>query len=260
MSEDRKDHLLKRIEEARKISLAQLSVEFEVSELTIRRDLKPMEESQLIKIGKGEVIYLHTDPLKGTVELDSGEEAIAEMAAALVTEKDRIIWIGGGNISLGIARRLEDVTLVTNSLRTASSALNRKGLKVFLVGEEVDPETHCLYGKSLEMVKEFTFNKAFIEADGYFNRRFLATTREAETASLLSGNVLEKFLVIHGKNLGNVHTARLRNLKEFKAVYTNTLKLSVLKEIESIPLKVMYKNMEAEEHDEKIIPFRAKNN
>ncbi|MBI5186392.1 MAG: DeoR/GlpR transcriptional regulator [Nitrospinae bacterium] len=260
MADDRKDQLLKRIEEARKISLAQLSAEFEVSELTVRRDLKPMEESQLVKIGKGEVIYLPNDPLNGTLELDPGAGAVAEMAASLVSEKDRIIWIGGGDISLGIARRLENVTLVTNSLRTATAALKRKGLKVFLVGEEVDPESHCLYGKSLEMVREFTFNKAFVEADGYFNKRFLATGMAAETASLLSGNVLEKFIVIHGKNFGNVQTARLTGLREFKAVCTDTLKRSVLREVESIPLKVVYQSVEAEEHDEKIIPLRAKNN
>lgn len=258
LSQLRKNQILKRIEEAQKISLAELSEEFKVSELTIRRDLKPLEESRRIKIGKGEIIWIPTDPLSGSSELAPAEETIAEMAASQVDEQDRIIWIGSGNISLGIARRIQNVILVTNSLLTASAAIKRNGVRVFLVGEEVNPETYCLYGKSMEMIKEYTFNKAFVEVDGYFNKRFLTSSEVAETSSLLTGNVLEKIIVIQGSNLGNVNTTRLKGLKEFKSVYTDTLTKSTLREIEQIPLNVESRNIEVEKHNEKIIPLKTK--
>ena len=255
--DDRKERLLKRIEEARKISLTQLSEEFGISELTVRRDLKPLEESRKITIGKGEVLFLPDAPLSDTTTLEPGEEIVASMGAALIEKKDRIVWLGGGNISQGIARKLTHVTLVTNSLKTASAALKREGVKVFLLGDEVDPDTFCLHGRSLEMIKEFTFNKAFIEAEGYFNKRFLLSSRAAETVSHLAGNVLEKIIVIRGKDFGNVQTDRLKGIKEFKGVYTDTIPRPILKEIRDIPLKVVSPHIEIEERNEKVIPIHG---
>ncbi len=259
MEQTRKDKILKRIEEFQKISLARLSEEFQVSELTIRRDIKPLEESRRIKIGKGEVVLIPDDPLGGTFEPDPAEETVAEMASSHVDEKDRIIWVGSGNISRGIARRIKNVTLVTNSLPTASAAIKRNNVRVFLLGEEVDPKTYCLYGKSLEMIRDFTFNKAFIEADGYFNKRFLVSSETAEIASFLMGNVLEKIIVIKGSNFGNVNTTRIKGIKEFKVVLTDTLKRSTLKEVEKIPLHVISQNIEVGSYNEKIIPLKTNN-
>ncbi len=256
--ENRKQQIVKRIEEARETSLAKLSEEFGVSELTIRRDLKSIEESRKIKIGKGEVVWITEDPLNGNIEIDPREEVVAEMAASGIDSKDRIIWIGGGNISMGIARRIENVTLVTNSLKSASAALKRTGVKVFLLGAEVDPNTYCLFGKSLEKIKEFAFNKAFIEVDGYFNKQFRFSSEMAETVSYLGENVVEKILVIRGDNFGNVNTEKVKGLKEFKVVYTDTAKSATMKEIEGMSIQVVSKNIEPEKRNEKIIPLKEK--
>ena len=150
------------------------------------------------------------------------------------------------------------MTLATNSLLIASAALKRKDVKVHLLGDEVDPESHCLFGKSLEMIRDFTFNKVFMEVDGYFNKRFLLSSRMAETVSFLTGNALEKFILIRGLNFGNVNTARLKGQKECNAVFTDTLGISIKTELEKMPLRVICQNVQAEKRDEKIIPLTKK--
>ena len=258
--EDRRKDLLREIKAKKMMSLEDLSKKLNFSKSTIRRDLKPLEESCRIKMGKGAVQFISNEPLSSTPYLDAGEEMIAEMAFSKINIKDKTVWLGGGNISIGIARRISNVTMVTNSIKTASAALKKDNVKVFLLGDEIDPETYCLHGKSLEKIQGFNFNKVFIEADGYFEKDFMVSLHEEKTASLLEcAKVQEKFILIAGKNIGSFNAKSLKGLEKFKGVFIDTLKNAIFKEIESIGrLEIKYDKREFNKDEDKVILLTRK--
>ncbi len=122
---ERKRAILDLLEKQGKVKVIELSETFDVSEPTIRRDIKELDE-------KGMLIRTHG----GAIAREEGEhepsfhekqdkyfkekESIGKLAAGLVNEGDTIL-LDSGTTTLQIAKELmvKNITVVTNSLDIA---------------------------------------------------------------------------------------------------------------------------------------------
>ena len=154
-------------------SVAELSSDLSVSEMTIRRYLDRLEERQLIKRTHGgawtgqemiEVDYR----IRETVHREQ-KEAIGRAAWDLV-EPGESIFIDAGSTNAYLALAIDGsrrVTVVTVSTVVAQALEGRPNVETILLGGKVHGPSHSLVGPiPEEMIDRFRFTKAFLGAVG----------------------------------------------------------------------------------------------
>ncbi|UIJ35804.1 DeoR/GlpR family DNA-binding transcription regulator [Allobranchiibius sp. GilTou73] len=143
------------------------------SEVTIRRDLRSLEQENLLNRSHGgavlpgglthELSYLQ----KSSVAADE-KVAIAVAAAGLVQEGDAIL-LGAGSTTQAFAQQLtgfRDLTVVTNSLLVAEK-LAGSSVEVIVTGGTLRGSTFALVGAETERsLADLRLHRAFLSGNG----------------------------------------------------------------------------------------------
>ena len=143
------------------------------SEVTIRRDLRSLEQENLLNRSHGgavlpgglthELSYLQ----KFSVAADE-KVAIAVAAAGLVQEGDAIL-LGAGSTTQALAQQLtgfRDLTVVTNSLLVAEK-LAGSSVEVIVTGGTLRGSTFALVGAQTERsLADLRLHRAFLSGNG----------------------------------------------------------------------------------------------
>ncbi len=138
---DRHDKIIKLLEVHRKITIDELKRELNVSIETIRRDLKALEEQNLLRrVYGGAVLNSMTsaEPMYTTREALNMEEKrrIAKKTAELINDGDTIA-IDIGTTVLEATRHLtgkNNLTVLTNSINAAQQLASNPTNKVYVLG------------------------------------------------------------------------------------------------------------------------------
>jgi ribose transport system substrate-binding protein len=157
------------------VHLSQLVQLLQVSEGTIRNDLKVLEKhGDLIRTHGGALLGSRpaappTLPNNTPTEQHRAVQAIARRAAALVDEGD-IILLAGSPITHEMAKELlplKALTILTNSVPIATTLSRNATQTVILIGGQMRPERDTLDGHTaIAMLQELRVQKAFIACDG----------------------------------------------------------------------------------------------
>ena len=131
------------------------AVELGVSEMTLRRDLRELEERKLVMMVKGGAV-MHPacyEPEKSPMKLTPEKFALAEALCDEIMPSERI-FIGSGFTALAFAkvlarRRSGRITVITNSL-SAAAALFQTRHRVILLGGELRNNSLDLVGALAE--------------------------------------------------------------------------------------------------------------
>lgn len=177
---ERKRRILEYVRKHKSATISQLSLQFQVHEATIRRDLTEIEQEGGLKRTHGGVVMEQwTDgepPFAERSQQSTDEKTrIGQFAASLVQNGEHII-IDSGTTTLHIAKCLvhhTNLTVVTNDINVASELKDAKGVKVILTGGELYPSSYMLNGmltdfalQSLHVVKAFIGTPALHPAYG----------------------------------------------------------------------------------------------
>lgn len=183
-SEERKRIIMEQLRIGGQVKVPELSVQFHVSEETIRRDLMLLErEGQVRRVygGAVQVKPSNYEPpylMRQQVNADA-KERIGRAAAELIASGDTIA-IDVGTTALQLAKAIagrERLTVLTNSIAVAyhlMESLNtgRFSGKIIVIGGELNPEQQSLSGVAGErMLSQFRVDKAFISNGGISLRR-----------------------------------------------------------------------------------------
>ncbi len=171
--EFRKKHILEEIEREGRVNLQRLVTLFNVSEMTVRRDLNELEKKGfLIRKYGGAVKTEAIDTLfsfNRRVERSSEQkEAICRKASQFIHDGD-IIFIDCGTTLFRLAHFIKDkrIRVITNSLPVISELLNNSLIRLSFVGGDIDSDRQASYGRIAEkIISEFRADKAFIGIDG----------------------------------------------------------------------------------------------
>lgn len=152
----RLDRILERLASAGSVSVAELSKEFGVSEPTVRRDLKLLEEQNLLaRIHGGahatDVLYELPYQFRDSRNEDE-KRRIAAVAVGLVDD-GTVVGLTAGTTTTWLARKLvgrPSVTIVTNALNIAYEMVVRPSVKVVLTGGITRGEHYELVGPLAE--------------------------------------------------------------------------------------------------------------
>lgn len=168
-----------------------LSKRFNISAVTIRKDLKLLEEKKLLFRSHGRAIaenpYISENHVNVKEKLNAEEKKrIAEFAAGLIAPNDHII-IASGTSVIEFARQikhLDGLTVFSASLDASIILSENSNIDVIQLGGMVRPSSSSVVGPiSEKILAEFTFTKLFLGVDG-IDLEFGLTTTNALEASL----------------------------------------------------------------------------
>lgn len=189
LKEERYDKILEILDEEKYTSAAELSSRLFVSLPTIRRDLAELQRRNLIIRSHGgakKTDMNHTvSPLDFRKALNFSEKRkLCKRASELVDDGD-IIFIDASTTAVQMADFLSPksgITVVTNGI-PISVALNKRGIKTFCTGGEIQENSLCYAGSFAESFAEsFNFDICFISCYGVNKNAVICDTSLAETA------------------------------------------------------------------------------
>ncbi|MCU4174255.1 DeoR/GlpR family DNA-binding transcription regulator [Carboxylicivirga sp. N1Y90] len=171
LKEERQNSILEKIKQSSKVLSSELSIELNVSEDTIRRDLKELSNKGLIrKVHGGAVLFnsasyipMNYDDRK--IFAAREKEVIAQKAITLLKD-DMLIFIDGGTTNLQIAKQLPNdikLTVMTNCLPIASELVTKGNINTYFLGGEFLPGVPITVGTdTIDLLNEVNADIFFI--------------------------------------------------------------------------------------------------
>ena len=193
-----------------------------VSESTVRRDLKSMEEEGEVTLLRGGGACLK----KGGYEIPvmskqnknvAEKEKIAKAAAQLVHDGDSI-YIDSGSTTLAMVKYLKnnDVTIVTTNALIYQE-LQNPNLECIIAGGEINRTTASIIGVATNnFLENYYFDKAFIGISGFSREAGFNTPNllEAEKKQLVNKNSARTYILSDSSKSGRSTLCKVLDLEE----------------------------------------------
>ena len=168
-TEHRLKLILDTLKQTQRVNVKELADHLQVSQESIRRDLKELESRGYARRVYGGAVLDQQEsdqPFTERLRVASREKArIGEAAAALV-EDGMKVFIDTGTTTLACLKHLEnrkDITVVSNSLAVAAHFFHLPQASVRVLGGRMRPEYQATYGhETVAALKEHFFDLAII--------------------------------------------------------------------------------------------------
>lgn len=193
-----------------------------VSESTVRRDLKTLESEGQVVLLRGGAAKMKTGSYDTPVNSRSllhvkEKQLIARTAAALVNDGE-VIYIDAGSTCLRMISYLKDkrITVVTTNAMIFPE-LMETGLDCTMIGGDILKATASIVGPMTDnLLRDMFFDKAFIGATGYDLLAGVNTPdyREANKKSIVKENSKEVFVLVDSSKEGKRTLCKAFELSE----------------------------------------------
>ena len=228
--EERRLEILRLLSRDGRVSVAGLSQQFCVSEVTIRTDLQLLSDQSLIVRTHGGAV-----PLNRNAELSltlrrqqhvSEKERIGMAGASMVNNGDAI-FLDTSSTALALAQNLKglrDLTVITNSLAIGQAMLDAVGITVVMPGGILQRDTVSLIGtEGLDFLSRFNISKGFFGAHGITVEEGLTdvSPSETEVKQHIIAMCHKVIAILDGTKWGRVGVASFASIKDFHHVITD---------------------------------------
>lgn len=222
--EERKQQISDYIETHGRASVQELAQSFQVSESTVRRDLKDLEEGGQVRRTHGGAVAIQSDNAEPSFmekedRLRLQKEAIAKEAAALIREGDTII-LDSGSTTYYLAKAIKLIprlTVVTNSIVAAQELAQLPNISLVLTGGTVRYDTLAMIGPMAERaLEQLRVDKTFLAINGIERASGLTTPSitEAEMKRKMIQAGREVILLADHSKYGKCAFAKVADLKD----------------------------------------------
>lgn len=185
---DRRNQIIKKIQNEGSVRVDELSEEFDVSTVTIRNDLDFFEEKGLIDRTYGGALLrnnVYNDPSieeKKKINVEE-KKRIGEYASTIVKDGESII-LDSGSTTREIAFHLKNktnLTIMTNAINIGLELAGSSGLEIMLTGGVLRDESYSLVGPEAERtMQNYYFDTLFLGVDGLDFDHGLTTSNPLE--------------------------------------------------------------------------------
>lgn len=225
--EDRINGLVTILKESNGASVKELAAEFRVSEMTIRRDLKTLEEKNIIDNFYGVAVFNHREdnPLnlkdenefsytisKNSHIMEFEKNKIGKKAVEFIEDGD-VIAIDVGTTTEKLAQNIENnigFTALIFSANNLIHLLGKQNVKIVLPGGSFHRDTGMFESlEGLSIVDNTRTTKLFLSAAGIHDKLGLTCAYPYEVAAKkrVIKNSLEVILLADSTKFGNVSPA-----------------------------------------------------
>jgi len=232
LKEERQQRILEVLQENKRVTVPELSKRFQISEVTVRRDLAELAAGgHVIRAHRGALVVVPAPPEPPVVQRmglqQTGKGKIARAAASLVEDGDTI-FIGSGSTMAFFAREIvgkKRLTVVTNALNIAGELAGLEGSGTIIVtGGVLRLDELSLLGHITDLsLAEVRYHKVFMGVqalsleDGWTTDHLpeVATTRRI----LLAAPSL--IVLADGSKLGHTAAAPIAPLSRVHTLVTD---------------------------------------
>src|SRR5580698_10140066 len=170
VAEIRRNEIETRLKRGQPVNATALAEEFLISEDAVRRDLRALAAEGKCKRLYGGAMPLSPQggPLEHRVLNAVHEKRALSLAALSLLSEASTVFLDSGSTNLALAREIpldRPLTVVTNSISIASALLERKNLKVIVLGGEIERQTGAAIGLSaVRDAERLSFDLCFLGA------------------------------------------------------------------------------------------------
>jgi DeoR/GlpR family transcriptional regulator of sugar metabolism len=247
LASQRKNEILERVRRDGSIVAAELAVEWNVSEDTLRRDLRELAADGKLQRVHGGAVQL--SPAAGDYATRSGvatgpKTDVARTAAAMV-KPGQTVFLDGGTTTAAICRALPtslDVTVVTHSPTVAIELVNRPAVRVLLIGGNLYRHSLVTVGAiAAEQINSLTIDTFFMGVSGVHPIHGL-TTGDAEEAAIkrsITRRAVETFVLASSEKLGSALPHRVVQFNQVTAAITDETNKRILNALRRAGLSIL---------------------
>ena len=185
----RKNKIKEIILEQKSVTVSELTNIFKVTEETIRRDLKQLEEEGVLTRTYGGAFI--SEGVQNDVNVNlrehihvEGKRTIAAKCLTMIKSGDSI-FLDASTTSLVIATMLEDkkLTVVTNSIKVINTLLDKQNINIVVIGGTLSPSSLSNVGRSAEYtMNHYFFDTAFISCRSVSMQHGITDSNEQQAA------------------------------------------------------------------------------
>lgn len=228
---DRHKLILNKLEENGFVTVNDLSQEFDVSVVTIRKDLKLLEERNLLYRSHGRAIpadpYITEHHVNVKEKINPKKKHRIAIAAVQTLDPNDSIIIASGTSVIEFARNIkvtEGLTVFTASLNASLILSENPNIDVVQLGGRVRTSSSSVIGSIGErMLAEFNFNKLFLGVDGIDLDYGLTTTNSNEASiNKVMIKAAQKIIVLaDSSKFGRKGFGRICGLEDIDQIITD---------------------------------------
>ena len=218
-------------------NIKDLSKRLEVSEMTIRRDLRELSIDNVVTLIPGGAILKRNSPIEKDKEkylIQTAESVMLEekikisrKAASLVNPNDVII-IDAGSTTKNLPKFIPEnmpVTIICYTLNALFNVYENKNWKLVFPGGYFHRNALMFESpEGIEIIKKIRANIAFVAVGGISEKLELTTptSYEKETKRAIIQSSNKKILLVDSSKFGKIKISHFADLTDFNIVITDS--------------------------------------
>ena len=228
---ERRNLILEKLQEEKRVVVSELSQLYNVSEETIRRDLDKLEhEGYAIKsygsavINENMSIDMPFNIRKNRNVL--GKQKIAELVAGMIHDGDQIM-LDASTTAVFIAKAIKDkerLTVITNSIEIMIELADVSGWTIISTGGTMKEGYLALLGtKAEDSMRSYYVDKAFISCKAFDRERGIMDSNElfAHAKQVMMNSARISILAVDHSKFDNTAFSRVLDVQNLSAVVTD---------------------------------------
>lgn len=229
-STKRRMKIFELLKEKEYVEVAQLAEFFNVSTMTIRRDLLKFEKQGILTTNYGGAVLNEGTASEPSFDLKAGhshlyKQQIAYEASHLIENGDTII-IDCGTTAYELAHYLSDkrITVITNSWKVIGILHKYPKVALILAPGEYDPISEGVISSvTIDFFKNYTVDKAFISTQGVDIKRGVSVPNhtDAQVKKALMQAAKSKILLVDHSKFNQVFLAKHGDLTDFDMIISD---------------------------------------
>ena len=229
---ERRNSILEKLQAERRVVVSELSILYDVSEETIRRDLEKLEnEGYVIKSYGGAVLNENANlDLPFNIRKNKnviGKQKIADLISQTIYDGD-YIFLDASSTAVAIAKTIKGkkgLTIITNSLEIAIELLDVPDCKVISTGGEIVSTAFGLVGHVTDKtIRSYYVDKAVVSSKGLdIDKGFTdSDERHANNKRSMLESARVKILAVDSSKFDRVSFAKIGDLRDITMIVTDT--------------------------------------
>lgn len=229
----RREQIGRMLRERGSVQVPELAKLFDVSTVTIRKDLRFLENQGTATRSYGGAILKEHSISETEVAIEQKQtlhaqekSSIGAAATALIEPGDSII-LDSGSTTMQMATHLggkKDITVITNGLNVVNELSRHEQLDVMFVGGTLRRKNMSFFGRHAESaLKDLHVDKLFLGVDGFHMDRGITTHFEAEAVlnRLMCEVASEIIVVTDSSKFGQVCLHKILALEGISRMVTD---------------------------------------
>lgn len=249
MTETRQRRIIEEIKKQKYTRVAYLAELFDVSQVTIRKDLDALESQGIIVRYHGKVAISEKPsiPYDKRSEQNNGKKMMIAKAAAALAKNVHSVALDAGSTTALIANEIagiEHLSIITNSIK-AAAALEHASNNVALVGGQMIGQSMCTVGPDAEgYLSTIKSDIVFVGCSGIWDSQGLSTGLRLEggvkQALIHSGERV--VAVFDDSKFFTTSMYLFANFSEIDTIITTTptIRPKALDRIEELGINIIY--------------------